>query len=321
MRYYIGVDIGGTNIAIGVVDENYNIINKTSVKTDAPRSADSIIDEILDACYYLCNNSGVPFSVIEGIGIACPGLIKDGVVISAPNLKFENINLKEKFSKNVKKICGICNDANAAALGEYVKGIGKQYHSLVALTIGTGVGGGMVLDGKIWDGFNGAGAEIGHIVIVPEGRLCGCGSRGCLECYCSATALINDTKEAMLNNKESKLWQICDLLEKVNGKTVFDAAALGDEVSEKLIDRFIKYLGIGLVNIITLIQPEVICIGGGMSTEGDRLIKPLNAAILNNGVIRSLKNKPKIIAASLFNDAGIVGAVANVIGEMKNEKK
>ena len=315
MGYYVGVDIGGTNIAIGIVDEEYNIVGKTSIKTNTPRSAEEIADDILSTTESLCKSCDIPFGAIGGIGLACPGLIKNGVVLSAPNLKFENVNLGKLVHEKSNKICTVCNDANAAALGEYVKGVGTAYHSLVAVTIGTGVGGGMVLDGKIWDGFNGAGAEVGHIVIIPEGRLCSCGNRGCLEAYCSATALIKDTKEAMINNRDSKLWEVCDSPENVDGKTVYAAAALGDGVSKKLIENFINYLSIGITNIATLIQPEIICIGGGMSAEGDRLIKPLNDIIEKNKLMSSLKSKPKIIAATLFNDAGIIGAAANLKGK------
>lgn len=316
MSYYVGVDIGGTNIAVGIVDEDYNIIGKTSIKTNAPRSAEEISDDILNTTEGLCKNCDIPFGTIAGIGLACPGLIKDGVIISASNLKFENVDLGKIIHEKCNKACMVCNDANAAALGEYVKGVGNDYHSLVAITIGTGVGGGMVLDGKIWDGFNGAGAEVGHIVIIPEGRLCSCGNKGCLEAYCSATALIKDTKEAMLNNRSSKLWEVSDSPEKVNGKTVYEADALGDGVAKKLIENFINYLSIGITNIATLIQPEIICIGGGMSAEGDRIIKPLNDIIEKNKLMSSLKNKPKIIAATLFNDAGIIGAVANLKGKI-----
>lgn len=316
MNYWVGVDIGGTNILIGIIDEDYNIVAKKSIKTNPPRSAEEIADDILKTTEILCKTYDIPFSTIVGIGVACPGLVKDGIIINAANLKLENVDFEKIISQKFNKICAVCNDANAAALGEYVKGAGNEYRSLVAVTIGTGVGGGMVLDGKIWDGFNGAGAEIGHIVIIPQGRLCSCGNRGCLETYCSASALIKDTKEAMINNPNSKLWEVCDSTEDVNGKTVFEADVLGDDVANKLIENFINYLSIGITNIATLIQPEIICLGGGMSAEGDRLIKPLNDIIEKNKLMSSLKNKPKIIAATLFNDAGIIGAVANLKGKM-----
>ncbi len=313
MKYYIGVDIGGTNIAVGIVDEECNIIGKGSVKTLAPRSAESICDDIVSLAHKLCQDADIPFSEISGIGTACPGIITNGVVCYASNLKFENVPLKDILERKTGKSCAVCNDANAAALAEYAAGAGKGYHSLVAVTIGTGVGGGIVLDGKIWEGFNGAGAEIGHIVTVPGGRLCTCGNRGCLETYCSATALINDTKEAMLHNPDSKLWEICGHTDNVTGKSAYDAAEMGDEVAKNVIKKFVKYLSIGVANIITLLQPEVVCIGGGMSAEGETLIAPLDKLVKENGVIKSLAKRPKIRAAGLFNDAGIVGAAADIM--------
>ncbi len=314
MKYYIGVDIGGTNIAAGIVDEAFDIKCKASIKTNAPRSAESICDDIAALCRKLCDDSGISFDDIEGIGAASPGIIKDGVVVMASNLKFDNVPLEQMLIERTGKKCAVCNDANAAALAEYAAGAGKGYHSLVAVTIGTGVGGGIVLNGKIWEGFNGAGAEIGHIVTVPGGRVCTCGNRGCLETYCSATALINDTKEAMLNNPDSKLWEICNHnTDNVNGKSAYDAAEMGDEVAQNVIKRFVKYLSIGVANIITLLQPEVVCIGGGMSAEGETLIAPLDKLVKENCVIKSLAKRPKIRAAGLFNDAGIVGAAADIM--------
>ena len=313
MKYYIGVDIGGTNIAAGVVDETYTILASDSIPTKAPRSAEEMCDDIVILCKNICLKAGVSYNEICGIGAACPGLIKDGIVTFASNLGFENVPLKDILESKSGKRCEVCNDANAAALAEYAAGAGKKYHSLVAVTIGTGVGGGIVLNGKIWEGFNGAGAEIGHLVTVPGGRLCSCGNRGCLEAYCSATALINDTKEAMINNPNSKLWEVSGGIDHVTGKHAFDAADRGDVIAQNVIKRFIKYLSIGVANIITLLQPEVVCIGGGMSKEGDTLIVPLDKLVADNGVIKSLASKPKIKAARLFNDAGIVGAAADIM--------
>lgn len=317
MEYYIGIDIGGTNIAAGILDGNYNILKKRSVKTLSPRSAESICDDIAVMCRKLCEDANVPYESIRGIGAACPGIIKDGTVCFASNLKFENVPLKALLEERCGKKCAVCNDANAAALAEYAAGSGKGYRSLVAVTIGTGVGGGIVLDGRIWEGFNGAGAEIGHIVTVPGGRICSCGNRGCLETYCSATALINDTKEAMINDPTSKLWEICKSTDDVNGQSAYLAAGLGDATAKKVINKFIRYLSIGVANIITLLQPEVVCIGGGMSAEGETLIAPLSELVSQSGVIKSLSKKTKITAAVLLNDAGIVGAAADIIGEME----
>ncbi len=310
MKYSIGVDIGGTNIVSGIVTEKHEIIVKEAVKTNAPRSAESICDDIYNMCKKMSEKSGIPFSDIEYIGIACPGIIKAGVVELASNLKFHNVPLKEMIEKRSALPCYVCNDANAAAYAEYVTNFENKYHSLVTVTIGTGIGGGIIINDTIIDGFNGAGAEIGHMIINPAGRQCACGNRGCFEAYCSATALINDTKEAMFNNPDSKLWEVCPNIDNVDGKTAYDAAELGDEVANKIVNKFIKYLSIGVSNIITLLQPEVVLIGGGMSSQKNKLIEPLLHLVNDTGIIKGLSKKTKISTATLLNDAGIVGAAA-----------
>lgn len=318
MSYYLGVDIGGTNTAVGIVDKLYNLVSSVSFKTNAPIAAEELCNNILDAAKDLCENLNISIEDIACCGIGCPGLIKNGVVINASNMKFDNVPLADMF----KSISGIktviCNDANAAAFGEYVAGCGKNCSSLVAITIGTGIGGGIVLNGKIYDGFNGAGAEVGHITIIPDGRKCGCGSYGCFEAYCSATALVNDTKAEMKLNPQSALWQVCDGIDSVDGKTVFDAAALDDGTACMIINRFIKHLSTGLSSIIALLQPEIVCIGGGISAQGKNLTDPLNKYIENHKLFSALKKKPLITVATLGNDAGIIGAAANAIEETEN---
>lgn len=310
MRFLIGVDIGGTNTAVGIVDEKYNVVAKTSFKTNAPRSAQELCKDISTAYIDLAKENGIKESEIASIGVACPGIIKKGVVISATNLKFTNVDLKAIMEKETGLHCEVCNDANAVALAEYIVLGDDNIHSLVAVTIGTGIGGGIVLDGKIVDGFNGAGAELGHITVETDGRPCPCGNKGCLEAYCSASALVRDTKKTMIDHPDSKLWEVCGDINHVDGKTVYKAAELGDEVSAKLLKSFLKYLSIGVTNIITLLQPEIVCIGGGMSKEKDALIEPLKKLVNENSLTKNLTEKTTIKTAVLFNDAGIVGAAA-----------
>ncbi len=310
MKYSIGIDIGGTNIVSGIVDQKHNIVIKEKIKTNAPRSAESICQDIDKMCRNMCTNAEIPLKEIEHIGIACPGIIKSGVVEFASNLQFKNVPLKNIIEELTGIPCHVCNDANAAAYAEYVINFENKYHSLVTVTIGTGIGGGIIINDSIIDGFNGAGAEIGHMIINPAGRVCTCGNRGCFEAYCSATALINDTKEAMFNNPDSKLWTICPSIDEVDGKTAYDAAELGDEIANKIVNKFIKYLSIGVSNIITLLQPEVVLIGGGMSSQKNKLIEPLLTLVNDTGIIKSLAKKTKISTATLLNDAGIVGAAA-----------
>lgn len=318
MKYYIGVDIGGTNTALGIVDENYRLVSSVSFKTNSPITAEDLCGNILDATDKLCDNLGITRKDIECCGIGCPGLIKNGIIINASNLKYENVPFAEIFENLSGLRTILCNDANAAAYGEYVAGCGKNCSSLVAVTIGTGIGGGIVLNGKIYDGFNGAGAEVGHITIIPDGRKCGCGSYGCFEAYCSATALVNDTKAEMKLNPQSALWQVCDGIDSVDGKTVFDAAALEDGTACMILNRFIKHLSTGLSSIIALLQPEIVCIGGGISAQGKNLTDPLNKYIENHKLFSALKKKPHITVATLGNDAGIIGAAANAKEETEN---
>ncbi|MBQ8783865.1 MAG: ROK family protein [Clostridia bacterium] len=310
MKYTLGVDIGGTNVAVGIIDENYDVIIKDSFKTNAPRSAQEICDDIISTYQSLSERAGIPVEEITEIGIACPGIIKDGVVVSASNLKFTNVPLKAIVEEKTGLKCEVCNDANAVALAEYIVLKDENIHSLVAVTIGTGIGGGIVIDGKIIDGFNGAGAELGHITVEKDGRSCACGNKGCLEAYCSASALVKDTKKAMIDHPDSKLWEICNDINAVDGKTVFKAAELGDSISQEVLKSFLNYLSIGVINLITLLQPEILCIGGGMSKEKEALIEPLKKLVNENSLTKNLTDKTTIKTAVLFNDAGLVGAAA-----------
>lgn len=312
MKYTIGVDIGGTNIVVGIIDEDYNVVIKESFKTNAPRSAEEICDEIISSYKSIALKSNINPDELTEIGIACPGIIKDGIVVSATNLKFTDTPLKSIMEEKSGLRCEVCNDANAVALAEYIVSGDDDIHSLVAVTIGTGIGGGIVIDGKIIDGFNGAGAELGHITVEKDGKPCACGSKGCLETYCSASALVKETKKAMIDHPDSKLWEICNDINAVDGKTVFRASELGDKVSEQVLDTFLNYLSIGVINMITLLQPEILVIGGGMSKEKDALIEPLKKLVIENSLTKNLTEKTTIKTAVLFNDAGLVGAAAYI---------
>lgn len=316
MKYNIGIDLGGTNINVGVVDSNYNIVGRGALKTNLPRPEDEIASDIVAATVLACDDAGITIDDVSSIGIGTPGSANrdSGIVIYSSNLGFDNTDLRgllssrfEQISKTSKKIF-VENDANAAAYGEMIAGAAKDYDNVVVVTLGTGVGGGIIIDGKIYSGFNYYGAELGHNVIEYDGRPCPCGRNGCLESYASATALIKSTKEAMLNNKESKLWEICDNIDNVNGKTAFDAMRLGDAAGTQVVDEYINYLGCGLVNIINTFQPQMLLIGGGVCKEGDYLTKPLEAIISREGYKVSPDMATKLGIAKLGNDAGIIGA-------------
>jgi glucokinase len=308
-KYCIGVDLGGTNIAVGLVDiVSESIVGKNSVKTNAPRSCEAITRDIIDVCEYLCREEGITLSDTEWIGVATPGIVKDDVVLAAFNLGWENAPFGDIIREMSKRPAYVANDANAAAYAEAVWGAGKGRNSLVAFTIGTGVGGGVVIGGKIWEGINGFAAELGHMIHEPGGRLCGCGKRGCIEAYCSASALVRDTKAQMELDKDSLMWQeVSGDIDNVSGKTAFRAADLGDVSAKLVIDNFTDALSTAVSNLVNILQPDVVCIGGGISREGEKLLAPLREKVRAKS-FGTDSASCEIVAATFANDAGIIGA-------------
>ena len=311
--YYIGVDLGGTNIAAGLVNESYEIVKKASVPTGADRDAIAIVEDMAKVCNTLLEEANLTADDVAYIGIASPGIANSdtGVVEYANNLPFRNFPIAEELKKlvPVKKVL-IENDANAAAKGEAVAGCAKGVANSVMITLGTGVGGGIIIDNKVYSGFNHAGAELGHIVIVHDGVPCSCGRKGCWEAYSSATALIRMTKEkiAECNNKTAMYDIVEGNLDNVNGRTAFDAARQGDKAGQEVVDTYISYLATGIANIVNIFQPEVLSIGGGISNERDNLLIPLREKVEREQYSREGTPKPELRIATLRNDAGIIGA-------------
>ena len=307
--YCIGVDLGGTNIAVGLVDlSTHKIVKQYSVKTNAPRPCEEISRDIADVCLKLCKMQGIKMDDVLWVGVATPGIVKGGTVVCAYNLGWDNVPFADIISRTVARPAYIANDANAAAYAEAIWGEGAGKFSLVAFTLGTGVGGGVVLGGKILEGTNGFAAEMGHMVLDPEGRVCSCGKRGCIEAYCSATALIRETKRVMTIHPKSEMWKLVDGdIERVSGKTAFRAMELGDRAATRVVDEFIDYLAVGVSNVINILQPDVVCIGGGISREGEVLLAPLRERVFHSsfGVDGA---RTKVVAATFRNDAGIIGA-------------
>ena len=305
---YIGIDLGGTNIAAGIVDENGNIICKGSVPTLRERGNDAIVADMAKLSLKLVEECGLKPSDIKAVGIGCPGTIDNerGVVVYSNNIVMKDYPLVAEFKKYLDLPINIENDANAAAYGEYIA-TASDKKSFVLITLGTGVGGGIILDGKLWRGFNGAGAELGHTSIIMNGEPCTCGRRGCFEAYASVTALISQTKRAMAEYPDSLMNKIAEERGVVNGRTSFDCARMGDEVAIAVRDRYIEYIAEGVVNIINTIQPEVFVIGGGISREGDTILTPLKKIVEQNDYNKYMP-KTEIRIAKLFGDAGIVGA-------------
>ena len=311
----IGIDLGGTNIAVGVVDNEYNIIGRAVTKTRAERPTDEIIADMAATARQAVENAGLTMADISAVGVAAPGSVNpvSGVIEYANNINFKQTPVGPELSRLLGLPVTLGNDANLAAYGELIAGAGKEANTMIAVTLGTGVGGGIIIDRRIYTGFNYAGAELGHLVIVENGELCTCGTRGCWEAYASATALIRQTKAAMQANPDSKMWELCGGdIGNASGRTAFDAMRAGDEAGAQVVDRYIGHIATGVISIINIFQPEIICIGGGICNEGETLMAPLREKVFENIYNRSAdkSRQTKLVRASLGNDAGIIGAAA-----------
>lgn len=311
--YYIGVDLGGTNVAIGIVTEEGKIVAKKSFKTAAERPFEEIVKDMADCIKYLLEENSISLEDVKSIGIGSPGNINSdsGTLVYANNFAHgKNVPLREMMQRYINKPVYVGNDANVAALGEVLAGAGKGYSNVVMITLGTGVGGGIVIDKKIYEGEYSAGAELGHICIQHGGEKCSCGRNGCWEAYASATALIRQTSAAMKAHPDSEMNQIA-ALDKVSGRTAFEAAKKGDKAAQEVVDTYIEYIAEGLTDICNIFRPEILIIGGGISNEGDSLLKPLQAFI-DRYIYGGERNpKQRLAVASLGNDAGIIGAALN----------
>lgn len=311
MKYYVGIDLGGTNISVGVVNENYEIISKASTKTNCPRPAVEIAADMAKMSLEAIKKAELIVDDIEWVGIGTPGIAnsESGIIEYSNNLGFENVPMSEYIRKYINKPVFIENDANAAAYGEFVAGAAKGTTHAVCITLGTGVGGGIIIDKKIYTGFNFAGAEIGHTVLEVDGPPCTCGRKGCFEVFSSATGLIRMTNEAMDKNKASLMWKLySEKGSKVSARTSFDAMRMGDKVATEVVNKYIKYLASGITNIINTFQPDILCIGGGVCNEGDYLLTPIKELVKNEVYTRNSSKNTEIVIAKLGNDAGIIGA-------------
>ena len=310
MKYYVGIDLGGTNIVAGVDDEEYNIIAKASTKTNCPRPEKEIADDMAKMALEAVKNANLTIDDIEWIGVGTPGIANSatGIIEYSNNLGFKNTPMVKYIQETIDKPVFIENDANAAAYGEFVAGAAKGAKNAVCITLGTGVGGGIIVDGKIYSGSNFAGAEIGHTVIEVDGAQCSCGRKGCFEAYSSATGLIRMTKEAMEQFPDSKLNDMAKEKGKVTARTSFDCMRAGDKVAKDVVDKYIKYLAAGITNTINIFQPDVLCIGGGVCNEGDPLLLPMKALVKEEVYTRNSEKNTEIVIAKLGNDAGIIGA-------------
>ncbi|MBR2343218.1 MAG: ROK family protein [Clostridia bacterium] len=319
--YTVGIDLGGTNIAIGICDGELNIIDKGSVPTLAEREPIEIIRDMVGLTKCLLERNSIALDSVRGVGIATPGSVDaEGETVEyANNIPFNNFPLAKIFKEllpvpEVK----LLNDANAATLGEALAGAARGARSAVMITLGTGVGGGVVFDGKLFTGHaNSAGAELGHTVIALGGRQCTCGRRGCFEAYASATALTALTREKMyeleLFGIKTLMSEECGQDGRPNARTAFSAMKRGDKYAKEVVDEYIGYLAEGVTNMVNIFQPEVLIIGGGICNERENLTRPLISLVDRLQYTRDNKNKSRIVTATLGNDAGIIGAAGFIM--------
>ncbi len=316
--YRIGIDLGGTNIVAGLVDAQGHICRKASAKTNAPRAVEAVAADMAQLVCTLLREHGVRREDILSVGVGVPGTANrhNGHVEDANNLGWEDAAFLPVLSAQLDMPVFFENDANAAALGEYHF---AEYHadSFLMLTIGTGIGGAILLDGKLYTGVNGAAAEFGHMTIDHDGVACNCGRRGCFEALASASALIEQAKAAMSAAPNSLLWELCGAdTAHPEAKTVFDAAQAGDETALSVLDRYTDYLAEGISNLINIFQPTVLCIGGGVSRAGEALLQPVREKTQKRICTRNASRRTQIVLAKLDNDAGVLGAA--LLGEERS---
>ncbi len=309
--YYIGVDLGGTSVKVGLLNSTYEIIDKVTAPTGRGRASQEILKDMATLCQELMTKHNLTVEDVHSIGIGCPGIAspQEGIIYSSSNLDFTQVNVREEIQKHLAIDVYVDNDANCAALGEVICGVAKGYDDVIVVTLGTGVGGGIVLGGKIYGGaFCGAG-EIGHQVIQLEGHTCGCGRKGCWEQYASATALIRDAKAAAQAHPSTQMLALAEggTADGINAKVVFDAAQSGDTVAHDVLQTYFKYIAQGVTNLINMMQPQMVVLGGGMSAQKENLTAPVTQYVQEQ-MYGGMALQTTIEAATLGNDAGIIGA-------------
>ena len=306
----VGIDVGGTGIQVGVINEQYHIISESSIRTRADLPFEEQVRQIAEAVRSTVAGAGLDESSIESVGIGIPGIAARGTgeIIKCTNMGWNHVPFRKVFNQYLDKPVHIENDANVAAFAESIVGVSAGTSSSVFITIGTGIGSGIIIDGKIWSGAHGIGGELGHVILSLDGVPCTCGNHGCLERYCSATALIRMAHEAVSDHPESLMLTSLDNdASKIEARTVFDCARLGDPIALSVYKRFISYLAQAIGSVVNLIDPEVIVLGGGVSKAGAYLLDPLVAEFPKYVIFRD-QPLPELKIAVLGPEAGIIGA-------------
>lgn len=309
---YIGIDLGGTNIGIGIVDSENNLIYKDSFSTKRERGFNDIIEDIIVLISRTININNIPKSHIQGIGIGIPGIVdpKREIIIECVNLRWNNVNIKSAIEEKLNIPVSVGNDATVAGVAELEVGAMKGCQTGVLITLGTGIGGGIIINGQVYDGFHGIGSEIGHMIVGENYYNCNCGRNGCLETFSSSTAIIKYARKLIEEGNDSAIMtEVKGNLNSIDGKVIFDQAKAGDNVACKVIDRMTDYLAIGIMNIISIIDPEVFVIGGGLSAAGEYLISMIREKVSQITYYKGM-DVGKILLSHIGNDGGIIGAAA-----------
>lgn len=306
--YRVGIDLGGTNIAVGVVDEEYHIITQVSSPTEAGRPYQEVIQDMIRAVEAALAKAGITAAQCCSMGVGSPGNCDSerGIVVRAYNLGWTSVPVCQMLQDHFGIPVKLSNDANCAALAETVAGAAVGCRNMVLITLGTGVGGGIIIDGKIYAGMRSAGGEPGHMVLVLDGEPCTCGRRGCWEAYASVTALIRQAKQAAAEHPESGLCQIKEW----DGYSICALDAAGDAAAKQVLDRWCEYVAAGMTDMVNVLAPEKILLGGGISRQGERILAPIREYVVTHCFGQREGAIPEIQVAALGNEAGIIGAAA-----------
>lgn len=315
--YFLGVDLGGTKILTAVADEQGKILARKKLPTEANRGNDRVIENIIETIRSVLAEVGLKKENIVRMGVGSPGPLntKEGIIYLAPNLGWENVPISRILEDRTGISVILENDANAAALGEKWFGAGQGIDNLIYITVSTGIGGGIIIDRKIYHGVNDGAGEVGHMVIDPDGPLCGCGNHGCFEALASGTAISRRGREAVERGEKTLLTDLCEGdLNKIDGGLIARAAQLGDQVALDIWSEAGYYLGLGFANLVNIFDPEMLILGGGVMKAGELIMEPMLAS-LKNYSFESAFNSLKIRQAALGDDTGVKGAIAVAMGD------
>jgi glucokinase len=309
--WYLGIDLGGSNISAALMDSRGRMRHLKKIKTLAHEGRAQVMARMVELARAVPQEAHLKLQQLEGVGIGAPGIIDvtNGIVVYSPNLPgWTKVPIKHTLQAALKKPVSIDNDANVAAYGEKWLGAGRKVQNLVVYTLGTGVGGGIIVDGQIFHGYNNAAGELGHVTILPDGPRCSCGNRGCVEALVSGTAIARVAREALEKSNNSMLYELCGKIpDDVTAKMVFQAAKKGDALASKIVLQTGQYLGIAIANTINLLNPELVIVGGGVSGAGELLLRPVRAEVKRRALKDSLACT-KIVVAELGDQAGVIGA-------------